>query len=264
MRAHALLLTAGLAQEHRGAPVHAAALARREPGMDRGAQERVGEPDRVRAAEEVRRDELVPGAIRGADGDVGEGRRERHRGVLEHRDGERERLRVGGQRAQPAQDRSPERPRRGLGRRCERAGVRPPSLVRERCEQLAHLERVAAGQLEAPQAEGVVGVPAATADERGHGSGPERRRRQDPQRRIRAEGHEQSAGPRLAGPGREDDRDRLVGDAADEVGQQPQRGLVGPVRVVDEQHGRRALRDAQHDPVQGMEHGEPGGVRAAG
>ena len=231
--------------------------------MDGGAQQRMREPDRVVVPQQVRADELVPGAVGRVDGDRGERRRERQRGVLEHRDGERERLCVGRHRAEPAQHRSPERPRGGRRRRGEGAGVRAPSLIRERGQQLADLERVAPGELEAPQAEGVVGIPAAAADERADGRGPERRGRQDPQRRIGRQGREQPAGPRLARPDRDDDRDRLVRDAADEIGQQPQGGLVGPVRVVDEHHGGCALRDAQHDPVQRMQDCEPGRVRRA-
>ena len=91
----------------------------------------------------------------------------------------------------PSTDRPSERAAVAVAAASATASERPPWSA-SAAEQLADLERVAPGELEAPQAEGVVGIPAAAADERADGRGPERRERQDPERRIGGERREQA------------------------------------------------------------------------
>ena len=218
-----------------------------EPGMDGGAQQGMGEPDGVLAAEQVRADELVPGPVGRSDPDGGERRGERQRSLLEHRHSERERLRIGGQRAEPSAgpiarasaqlSRSPRRARRhppcppwsasaaSSSRTC--SGLPPVSSK--------HRRQKASSASRPPRRTSVPMAAGPSGDSGRIRSAGIRRQRREQARRA----------PGSPGPGREDDRDRLVGDAAEEVGQQPQRGFVGPVRVVDEHDDRmRAPRCA--------------------
>jgi hypothetical protein len=55
------------------------------------------------------------------------------------------------------------------------------------------------------------------------------------------------------GAGRDDETDREVGDAVGQVGQRPQRRLVGPVRVVDQQDERIAVGEVGGEPVQAVQ-----------
>ena len=179
MRAHALLLPAGLAQQHRRAPVHPAALARRQPGMDGGAQQRVREPDRVarraggppatssslaRSAAPTATAASAAASDSGASSSTATAKASACASAVSV--------------PEPAQDRS----RRATARRLavaavERAGVRAPSLLRERGEQLADLRagcRRSARSTAGRSASSASRPPA--ADERVDGRGPERRR----------------------------------------------------------------------------------------
>ena len=229
-----------------------------QPAVDRGAHERVGEAQRVARAQHVRAPKLLGGRERVGCRHPGERRGHLQRDVvLEHRDGACQRLRVRRQGAEPAQHRAPERAGRHLGRCRQRLLTVRALLVLDRQEQLAHLQRVAGRQLEAAPAERVAGFGATAPKQRGHRGGAEWRQRANAGDRVAAELFEQAPLAALARAGGDQHRDRLVGQAAYEVDQEPQRGLVGPLGVVDCEQQRSALGEAHREPIQRVQDRKP-------
>ena len=82
------------------------------------------------------------------------------------------------------------------------------------------------------------------------------RRRLDPRRRRVLADHRECA--LLRGAGRDEQRDRERLHAPSDVREEAQRGLVGPVRVVDHEQHRRVLGKVGDQPVEAVENPDRG------
>ena len=148
----------------------------------------------------------------------------------------------------------------------------PPRLVRldtalpQGGDELAGEQRVAGRGLGAGGADLVAHVVAeAGADERRNGGRAERRR-PDRGARLALDHPGQGLRGRLAGPYCEDRARGQLLEPRLQVGEEAQRGLIGPVRVVDEQGERDGLGEPRTQPVQAVEAREEAlvGRRAVG
>ena len=209
------------------------------------------EAERIAGSQQVRACELVGRRQRRDGGQAGQLRRQVQGSVvLEHGHTACQCLRVGRQRGKPPQHRARERTGSHLGRRGERRGI---AGVLDRGEQLAHLQRIARGQLEAAPAELVVGAGKAPSHELGDRRRAERRQRADPRGGLARQLQEESPLTELARARPDHDADRLVGQASGQIHEEAQGGLVRPVGVIDHEQQRLSLREPQHEPVEGVQ-----------
>jgi hypothetical protein len=152
--------------------------------------------------------------------------------------------------------------------RCAAPATGPHPFRPECGEQLAEQERVAAGDLVAHLAELALGIRGgeALADDRFGRLGGERRGPHDAHRFLEREPlDERARGGRGDLPGaqaRQYDQARSL-EPRDEVGEEPQRGQVAPVQVVDRDHQRREARQIGCEPVQPVQRREFGRRDAA-
>ncbi|HKE80646.1 MAG TPA: hypothetical protein VKB54_15105 [Solirubrobacteraceae bacterium] len=121
----------------------------------------------------------------------------------------------------------------------------------EGTHELAQQERVAPGDVEAGPAQLVVRGPALAHDARAAVRGECGELEAFADVDERAERASLRRG--LAGANRGDEQDRHVVEAPCEVEQPPERGGVAPVRVVDADEDRRALRQVCRHPIQAVQ-----------
>ena len=236
--------------------------------MDGGAQQRMREPDRVVVPLAGPRSTSSSLARVGrVDGDRGERRRERQRVPSSSTATAKASACASAvHRAEPAQHRSPERPRGGRRRRGE--VHRRPSALPDPASA-ASSSRIWSG-LPSGELEATAGRRRRRHPGRRGGRACRRpsaraaRATGSVERRIGGQGREQPAGPRLARPGRDDDRDRLVGDAADADRSASRReGSSAQCASSTSTSGGRALRDAQQRPSAAHAGPRTGRVRRA-
>jgi hypothetical protein len=146
----------------------------------------------------------------------------------------------------------------------QRSGLeraRRPVLAPHRPQKLGQVERVAAGGRPGGGRHLVAASLAQRGpDEHAGGAFAQQRRAQDcrcgrPQRRRRG-----LRGARLRRPCGDEQRQRQPLQPRREVGQPAQRGLIGPVGVVDRDQQRSARRQVGREPVQPVQDGERGVV----
>ena len=228
-------------------------LRRRQLRVDRCADHRMDEPERGVKAEDRR---LGESRCR-VRGDVTvEVRERRHdaelRILAEHcrRPGQRSGL--ARQAREPQLDGARDGGRPDLHHRSRVLGPRRHLLARERVEQRAQQQRVAARRLEARPRERLVGVGGEHApDERLDRCVAERLRQHEPCGRVGDELREQYLLESLLGwPERGDDEHRQALEPAHEVAEPAQRRLVGPLEVVHENEQRAVGGDVRGQPVQ--------------
>ena len=118
---------------------------------------------------------------------------------------------------------------------------RLPALVAHGGDELLEQEDVALGHPPARVAERLVGVAQRAADHPARAVARQRRRAHGAAGDVRGDLGEQVVGRAgLAEAAGDDDRDRHLVEALQEVEHEPQRRAVGPVHVVDrDQHGAR-------------------------
>ena len=132
------------------------------------------------------------------------------------------------------------------------------SALADLAHELAHEKGVALGRGEARVHEGLVGVVARLfAQQRLERGSAERRRPHEPGARVSEQLLEQLLLDLLGtGSARHGERHRQVLHAAGEVGEEGQRGRIGPVRVIDQHEQRGPVREAGAQPVEPVQHGE--------
>ena len=236
-----------LGQQSRGLAVGQRAVGPCERVVDRRPDQRVHEAERVAGARDVRARELVGGGERVDRVEHGERRRQVQRHlVLGHRDRAGQRLGGGRELGEPCEHRARQRARGAI--RCgPQVGA---AVLRDGGQQLAHVQRVPARELEAAHAAAIVGAGEAPPHEIGDRGFAQRLQLEHRCCRPRGELLGQ---PALAAAGGGEHGDRLVVEPPDQVEQEPQRRLVGPLRVVDHEQQRLALRGADGQPVEAMQ-----------
>ena len=243
------------AQQLGGRRVRDRQLGLRQRRPDRAGEDRVAKAQLRGVGKHPGSHELAGGGRTVCDGQPGQLRGEVQRAAVpEHRGrtGERGRLRT-----QPR-----ERPRNGVGDRRRRDGVdaldgdglERHAVAQQRVRQLLDEERVAAGR-------GVTGARELLVDRVAADLPQPARDALRPQRRgletaapdVRADLRQRrspAAARILVAPRADHDRDPQRVDAAGEVGEEAQRRLVGPVRVVDDERDRRLVGEVRDEPVE--------------
>ena len=240
-----------LAQAHRRGPVQRGALAGGHRVEHRGAHERMDEGapvEDIHGVEPVERLRHDIGVQRRDRGDV-----VRRRAFAQHRDRARRRDRVGAQGPQPPLHRRRDTARPELRELLRRHRVGAGHFPREHRQQ----ERVAAGGLE----RGVhdcrrAASRAAASRSSGRGRMTRGGGAQLVQQVVR--------GARLVRARGRDQRHAQAVDPAGEVLEEAQRGDVGPVQVVGEQHDGHGVGEVRGQPVEAVQHREAGVLGGAG
>jgi hypothetical protein len=151
----------------------------------------------------------------------------------------------------------PDRRDDAAGRGVQHIGGAIEAGLAQRARELAQEERVPTGQRMAAAAEGRQGL--------GDGGAHELRRRVVAERRgaqqCRRAAFGQHLGDRGATrlserPRRHNKQDRHLAQAVAEIGQEPQRRRVGPVRVVDQQRQRPAAGEVGREAEETVQDGE--------
>ena len=255
LRGDLLRRAVALGEQPRGARVEVGALEQRDVVVDRRADDGVDEGERVARGEHLRAHEQRRGLVGGRRVEPGElGRGGEAGAVAEDGHGARERHGPGGQarEAQQHDARDPARAERGDALRLAR-GRRDP-LGGDLAQQLAHQQRVAGGGEVAGGAEAGVGLVARRRpDPLAHRRVAQRRGAQRLGERVGDELGEDGARRLVARPRADEDEDRQLLQAPDEEGQELQRRLVGPVRVVDGDEQRAAAGDVRGQPVEAVQ-----------
>ena len=232
-------------------------LAAAQRCLKRIADDRVNEPRRVTGGQHL-------GSRTSAVGQPRRGRhlhaRDRRRmaqlaAVAQHGQRLRQAERAGIKAPHPG-DHPPPDPLQPPGQQLARIqlGQRPAAGL-GRPQQLGQVQRIAAARGVDGRAQ-LVARPAADrrAHHRAHGALAQQRRAQD-RRRLRANRQQRcSHRRRIARPQRNQQPGRQPLQPRREVSQPAQRGLIGPVRVVDDDQQRPAGREVGHQPVQAMQH----------
>ena len=238
-------------------------LGRRGRVLDRLLDDRMDEPRRQVWVQELRLDQRVHRFGRRPAVDARDLRGVRERGVVAE---ERQRLRDGADRRRTAPE--PLGHEAGHGRRAhrrDRRGVEGGgrAALLEGGDELSREQRVAAGGAGALDADLVSRLVAeAAAHQLGDRRRAERRRANHRQRLMLDQpGQRLRCRRGLARPQHEDRAGRDLLDPRLQVGQEPERVLVGPVRVVDQQGERPLLGQPCAQPVQAVEAGEQAIVR---
>ena len=255
MGGHALEPHGVARQLARGVPMQLRPLGRRDRVVQRLLDDRVHEPRRQSFEQEPGLDQRVHRVSRGPSVDLRNARRLRQRGIVAE---DRERLGHRGDRRrvspQPGLHKSRHRGRAhcrdGLG--VEPA--RPPRALPESGNELAHEQGVPARRAGAFEADLVAGLLAeAVPHELRDRWVAERLRPQSRQRfALDQSGQGVRRGRGLARSHREDHAGGDLVDPRLQVGEEPKRVLVGPVRVVDKQGERPLLSEPRAEPMQAV------------
>ena len=256
VRGHVLRCGAQVDQRLGRALVLQLALGRCELVVDRVAHERMHEPERRIRAQDLGSHERACGLGRARLVELGEDRGRREPGaVAQHRDRPRDRDRAGRQSRQAQQHRPRHRdrgPRSRITSASSAAGSRPSAAsVLSSSPSSSGLPR---GRAPAGRDEGrfrVRAVAEPRADQLGHARVAQRLRPERDGRRIVRDLLDQPrVGVGLAHPrGRRDEHAQPLEPALEER-QEPQRGRVAPVQVVDGEHQRPVRGDVRGEPEQ--------------
>ena len=223
---------------------------RRELLVDRAADDRVSEAQRARVGQDAAGAQGVGGLgglpvveVRERGGVADE------RAVARDRGRARELLGRGREARQARADRGDH----ALGRDAEHVAG---SGLAEGARELAQEERVAAGQLMARAAQRRRGVRDGGAHQLGRRVLAERLRAQQRGRALRQQLGDRGAAGLAERPRGEHDQDRDPAEPVAQIGHEPQRRCIGPVRVVDEQRERRPAGEVGGQPVEAVQGGE--------
>jgi hypothetical protein len=245
-------------QQPGGPLVRQRALRARHRPVDRVADQRVHEPDRLLVPQDLRPGEVGEGGRGGDLVEVGHlGDRGQVRPLAEHRDRTGDRGRLGRQPAQPGQHHAGDRPGAAGHHPVGVRGVRSDPVGLQRPQQLAEQQRVARGRRVAGGEEQLGGFAEPAADQLG-GALPGQRAGPD----HRGGRVEQDLGEQvvvlvpLAGTQCGEQQQRQPVQPAGQVDDEPQRGGVAPLQVVDGQHQRPLGGEPGGQPVEPVQHRE--------
>ena len=245
------------AEQIGGARMRGGTVVGREPRSHGRGEDRMAEAHRRRVVEKPGPHEIGGGGGCPLDGQSRElGCRVERDAVPQHRrrPGQRRRLR-----AQPRQRRRDGARHRGRGDLGDALGARGregDAVGTQRPYQLPEQERVAARGVVARARERLVDGP--VLPQQSPDAVEPERRRLDPRRgRVLADRRECTL---LRGAGRDQQRDRERLHAPGDVREEAQRGLVGPVRVVDHEQHRCLLGKVGDQPVEAVENPDRGGL----
>ena len=215
--------------------------------VDRRADDRVHERQRRLIGEDLSDHELACGDDGELVGQSGQRRRQRQlRVVAQHGRGPRHRHRVPALPCEPHEHGTRGGPRGEFLDPGQVRDVRRHALGAQRLEQLGEQQRVAPGRLVPGVREGLV-----RSQELGRGALAQRERVHGDRERITDDLRQQvRARVPLDRPDAAEDRDGQAVEPADQVGQVAQRGLVGPLQIVDGEQDRRGLREVEGQPVE--------------
>ena len=216
---------------------------RRHRLPNRGGDQWVHERQWCLCLEDVQLGERAGGLHRGLDLEPRELRHAAHRRpVAQDRERTRHVAHLGRHRLQARDDRVQHRFGRQVGQAGAGRGVRRRAGRAELIEQLDEQERVAVGDARARLPEGRLGAGELRAHHRAHAGLGERLGPQHVVDGCLAQCREGLAIARkLALPDGDDQRDRQFDEPLGQIREEPQRWLIGPLRVVD-QHHQRLLR----------------------
>ena len=263
MRGDALDILAVGMEEPGRVQVSARAFEQRYVLLDRVLDERMHEPERLAGEHDLNSRE---GVGRGR-GRIDRERRQRGRPpkrhvVAEDRHGARQ-----SRRGRPeAPDPDPQRASHRLGgessgaaRECSPTKA---AIVREREQQLVHVERVAVRDVDARFHQRLIGALAKCAAAQFlHGLGAESRQALNPNPRVGRDSVERLRGlAALRRTARHHKRDRQLVEPMQDVQDELERGHITPVQVVDREHRGAGLRRARHRGEQAVGHREIAGV----
>ena len=243
------------AEQIGGARMRGGTVVGREPRSHGRGEDRVAEAHRRRVVEKPGPHEIAGRGGRSLDGQSRElgGNVERD-AVPQHRRGPGQRRRLRAQPRQRRRDGARHRRRGDLGDALGARGREGDAVGAQRPHQLPEQERVAARGVVAGAREGVVDWPV-LPQQSPDAVEPERRRLDPRRRRVLADLRERTL---LRGAGSDQQRDRERLHPPGDVREEAQRGLVGPVRVVDHEQHRCLLGKVGDQPVEAVENPDRG------
>jgi len=233
---------------------------RREILSDRRTDQRMEELERPRRRHDLRRGEPIGGQLGNDRIELRQLRHDVNLGAgAEHGERARERDSLRTHPPQPGEHRGTNRGRCDqVQRRYARTPGRQPFTERSR-QQLAQKQRVPAGELATGRAKLLVGaVVQLSAHDRTNSSRTQRPRR-DP---IHTIGSQQAlelaaAGTGIAGTQTQHQQQRKIRRSTAEIAEPGERGIIDPLRVIDEHHERSELGAIRAQPIEPVNRGEP-------